>query len=80
MKTQSIFATPGITLFDGFDAVHEWLQHVKPDVAVVFYNDHGLMWLAARGALHASASKVHSNYHIPDSNTIAGLLLLENAR
>ncbi len=38
-----------------------------------------LMWLAARGALHANASKVHSNYHIPISNTAAGLLVLENA-
>jgi len=28
--------------FDGFPPIHEWLDHVKPDVAVVFYNDHGL--------------------------------------
>ena len=28
--------------FDGFDAVHDWLAQVRPDVAVVFYNDHGL--------------------------------------
>ena len=28
--------------FDGFPPVHEWLRKVKPDVAVVFYNDHGL--------------------------------------
>ena len=28
--------------FDGFDKVHEWLAEVKPDVAVVFSNDHGL--------------------------------------
>jgi len=28
--------------FDGFKPVHEWLGKVKPDVAVVFYNDHGL--------------------------------------
>lgn len=28
--------------FDGFPPVHEWLARVKPDVAVVFYNDHGL--------------------------------------
>jgi len=27
--------------FDGY-AVHEWLRRVRPDVAVVFYNDHGL--------------------------------------
>ena len=28
--------------FDGFPPAHEWLAKVKPDVAVVFYNDHGL--------------------------------------
>jgi protocatechuate 4,5-dioxygenase, beta chain len=36
-----------------------------------------LMWIAARGALPGGARKVHSNYHIPISNTAAGLLLLE---
>ena len=28
--------------FDGYLPVHRWLADVKPDVAVVFYNDHGL--------------------------------------
>jgi len=28
--------------FDGYVPVHEWLNRVKPDVAVVFSNDHGL--------------------------------------
>jgi len=28
--------------FDGFGPVHEFLEREKPDVAVVFYNDHGL--------------------------------------
>ena len=28
--------------FDGFVRVHEWLAELKPDVAVVFNNDHGL--------------------------------------
>ena len=28
--------------FDGFKPVHEWVEREKPDVAVVFYNDHGL--------------------------------------
>jgi protocatechuate 4,5-dioxygenase beta chain len=28
--------------FDGFPPVHRWLEEMKPDVAVVFYNDHGL--------------------------------------
>jgi len=28
--------------FSGFDYVHQWLAREKPDVAVFFYNDHGL--------------------------------------
>lgn len=28
--------------FDGFLPVRQWLDDVKPDIAVVFYNDHGL--------------------------------------
>ena len=28
--------------FDGFEPVHEFLAREQPDVAVVFYNDHGL--------------------------------------
>jgi len=28
--------------FDGFPPVRHWLAEVKPDVAIVFYNDHGL--------------------------------------
>jgi len=40
-----------------------------------------LMWLAMRGALSTAGSgvrKVHSNYHIPISNTATGVLALEN--
>ncbi|OIR02644.1 protocatechuate 4,5-dioxygenase beta chain [mine drainage metagenome] len=36
-----------------------------------------LMWLAARAALPGPVRKVHANYHIPISNTAAGLLLME---
>ena len=28
--------------FDGFPPVREWLARAKPDVVVIFYNDHGL--------------------------------------
>jgi len=28
--------------FDGFPPIHRWLAKVKPDIAVVIYNDHGL--------------------------------------
>ena len=38
-----------------------------------------IQWLIMRGALGDRVSKVHSNYHIPISNTASGLLVLENA-
>lgn len=38
-----------------------------------------IQWLIMRGALTGKVKKLHSNYHIPISNTGAGLLLLENA-
>lgn len=37
-----------------------------------------LNWLAARGALLGEVQKVHSNYHIPISNTASGLLAMES--
>jgi protocatechuate 4,5-dioxygenase, beta chain len=37
-----------------------------------------LNWLVARGALTGQVSKLHANYHIPISNTAAGLMLLDN--
>jgi protocatechuate 4,5-dioxygenase beta chain len=36
-------------------------------------------WLAMRGALSGKVRKVHSNYHIPISNTAAATMVLENA-
>lgn len=32
--------------FDGYPPVHAWLEEQRPDVAVIFYNDHGLNWFA----------------------------------
>ncbi len=37
-----------------------------------------MAWMAARAAMPGPVRKVHSNYHIPISNTAAGLLVLEN--
>lgn len=38
-----------------------------------------VMWLVMRGALKPRVKKVHSSYHIPISNTAAGVMVLENA-
>jgi protocatechuate 4,5-dioxygenase beta chain len=38
-----------------------------------------IMWLVMRGAMTTRVRELHRHYHIPVSNTAAGLLLLENA-
>jgi protocatechuate 4,5-dioxygenase beta chain len=38
-KQQEVSFRP---FFDAYGPVHDWLGRVKPDVAIVFYNDHGL--------------------------------------
>ncbi|MFC7572327.1 class III extradiol dioxygenase subunit beta [Klenkia terrae] len=37
-----------------------------------------IMWLVMRGAMNAEITKVHSAYHVPASNTAAGLALFDN--
>jgi protocatechuate 4,5-dioxygenase beta chain len=38
-----------------------------------------ISWLVMRGAIGDPVRKVHSHYHIPVSNTAAGLVVLANA-
>ncbi|MDH5359522.1 MAG: class III extradiol dioxygenase family protein [Gammaproteobacteria bacterium] len=38
-----------------------------------------ILWLTMRGALTGKVKKLHGNYHIPISNTGAGMLVLENS-
>ena len=38
-----------------------------------------ILWLTMRGALSGNVRQLHRNYHIPISNTAAGMLCLENA-
>jgi len=37
-----------------------------------------IMWLVMRGAMNEQVRKVHSTYHVPASNTAAGLALFDN--
>ena len=37
-----------------------------------------MAWIAARGALTGRVTRVHSNYHVPISNTATGMMVLEN--
>jgi len=37
-----------------------------------------VMWHVMRGALDDEVDEVYRHYHVPASNTAAGLLILEN--
>jgi len=37
-----------------------------------------LNWIAARASLAGRVSRVHSNYHVPISNTASGIMVLQN--
>jgi protocatechuate 4,5-dioxygenase beta chain len=39
-----------------------------------------MTWIAARGSLTGRVTKIHSNYHLPISNTATGVMVLENER
>jgi protocatechuate 4,5-dioxygenase beta chain len=59
----------------------EWATQYSPYELVELAGSQGvelLMWLAARAALHGHVRKVHSNYHIPISNTASGLMAIES--
>jgi protocatechuate 4,5-dioxygenase, beta chain len=63
--------------FKGFDYVHYWLARTKPDVAVVFYNDHGLNFFLDKLPTFAigAASEYRSEdegWGIPVSRPIPG--------
>ena len=48
--------------FDGFPPIHDWLGRVKPDVVVVFYNDHGLnFFLDKMPTFAVGAAATYSN-------------------
>ena len=63
--------------FKGFDYVHYWLARTRPDVAVVFYNDHGLNFFLdklptfAVGAANEYRSE-DEGWGIPVSQPIGG--------
>ena len=63
--------------FRGFDEVHKWLASEKPDVAVVFYNDHGLnFFLDKLPTFAVGAANEYRNedegWGIPVSKSAAG--------
>ena len=64
--------------FSGFDYVHEWLSNAKPDIVVVFYNDHGLnFFLDKLPTFAVGAAKEYRNedegWGIPVSKTAVGI-------
>ncbi len=63
--------------FEAFGPVHDWLDEKKPDVAIVFYNDHGLnfaldnMPTFAVGAAHEYRN-ADEGWGAPEARTFSG--------
>ena len=63
--------------FKGFDFVHGWLARNRPDIAVVFYNDHGLnFFLDKLPTFAVGTAQTYRNedegWGIPVARSIAG--------
>lgn len=63
--------------FDGFAPAHDWLAETRPDIAVVFYNDHGLNFFLDKMptfAIGAAKTYVNSDegWGIPTVPPLAG--------
>lgn len=63
--------------FSGFDFVHGWLGRTRPDIVVVFYNDHGLnFFLDKLPTFAVGAAAEYRNedegWGIPVSHALAG--------
>jgi len=59
----------------------EWLTHLSNDEIMQQAGTEGIetiMWLVMRGALQPKAKLIHKHYHVPISNTGAGVVVLEN--
>ena len=59
----------------------EWLTQFSNDEIIEKMGTEGIetiMWLVMRGALAKNAKLIHKHYHVPVSNTGAGVLVLEN--
>ncbi len=60
----------------------EWLASLSTTEIMARAGTEGvevIMWLVMRGALNAQVNVIHKHYHVPVSNTGAGVLVLENA-
>ena len=70
-----------LAFMDSLAADPEWATRYTVNELVKQAGTQGielLNWVAARGALPGRVRELHRNYHIPISNTAAGLMLLEN--
>ncbi|MCG6283465.1 protocatechuate 3,4-dioxygenase, partial [Vibrio diabolicus] len=52
------------SFFDAYPPVREWLNEQQPDVAIIFYNDHGLEFFIDRKPTFAIG--VAEEYHNAD--------------
>ncbi|MDC7699625.1 class III extradiol dioxygenase family protein [Vogesella indigofera] len=69
-----------LQFMDSLTAAPKWATQYSNEELVEQTGTQGvelLMWLTTRGALPGEVVELHRNYHIPISNTAAGLMLFE---
>ncbi len=60
----------------------EWMAELSATEIIEQAGTEGvevIMWMVMRGALHEKVKVIHKHYHVPVSNTAAGVLVLEDA-
>ncbi|MFC3532617.1 class III extradiol dioxygenase family protein [Vogesella facilis] len=70
-----------LRFMDSLAANPQWATQYSNAQLVEYTGTQGvelLMWLATRAALTGEVRELHRNYHIPISNTAAGLMLFDN--
>ncbi len=70
-----------LRFMDSLAANPQWVTQYSNEQLVEYTGTQGvelLMWVATRAALSGEVTELHRNYHIPISNTAAGLMLFDN--
>ncbi|WP_174873667.1 class III extradiol dioxygenase family protein [Vogesella oryzae] len=70
-----------LRFMDSLAANPQWATQYSNEQLVEYTGTQGvemLMWVATRAALTGEVRELHRNYHIPISNTAAGLMLFDN--
>ncbi|HNP34402.1 MAG TPA: class III extradiol dioxygenase subunit beta [Woeseiaceae bacterium] len=70
-----------INFLDQLSSNPDWVANISHEEYLMEAGSEGIemvMWMTMRGALDVNVKEVYRHYHVPASNTAAGLIILEN--